>query len=828
MKAIGAQIADIDSARRSTALLGWVEDCTSRMEARWPTIAFSSNYWPLSSTHKARLLDINFEPAIADFGGKDSSYVLALKCLMAEIALKGDIKDPFGQLPGWRLLADLDVPLAEIRHHHLTKLEEDLVRHAQSSPSSAGTLHRDLLILRTHLDVVAAKGVADRFVWSISPDTRRRLVGLRKSWAARFKSAKASILDRQIEALSDAHNALFRGDERLSAYDKVALAVMGISMCCPSRVNEPLCMSVNDRFTLEDYLTANDAPTSPIADVPLTRVHQMLLVKGSKGAEWGAKPILNFMIDFANLCIEVIVRHGERSRMLVAWYETHPDKLFLPSELESLRGTQISQAKLSQILRLESGQASPGGHAITKRVWEELRADGQIKEIPNPKTHTKTGRENPQKTLQVAEWIDVEAVLLKKVKRSLEDLRRVTRGNHYLGRLSNMLMLFDGERSPYLPESAKYSALLPRLQQSERYKEPRKRKKSTWSPDPTLFEKLNIKMVANGVVEYASIGTHDPRRWLTTQALDAGLPDVLANKWANRLDIDQLKAYDLRTAERRAEQASMPVVNELSDISHGLQKIEALESDYGLETEVVVVGDASISMTSIDEIMRATEERPVARTSNQIIVLYPQRYGMCLHQHHERPCRSYKCAPCNESIVVKGHLPTNERLRKDSAAVFQSIVNQLEALFLARQRQLADNPETLDEHILALVREGLKPDEMAAELITQFHEINDQIKDRPFANKLADAFALTGYVRELDRESNAPGALIKYHNPSCHAAPGHERALDARLGGRIAVKSRIEAFDRNFPQFSPTAQGKIDQRAFLEVGQDSSEEDTNE
>lgn len=426
-------------------------------------------------------------------------------------------------------------------------------------------------------------------------------------------------------------------------------------------------------------------------------------------------------------------------------------------------------------------------------------------------------------------WSDLEPFLLERVKEAMDEIRRVTPNNHYQGRLSKMLMLFDSEKLPYLPDSIKYASLARRLHQTENHKTPRiGRHRSDWKPEPTLFEKLGIKMVVNDSVQTAYIDTHDPRRWLTTQALDSGLSDVLTNKWANRININQLKSYDLRSAKRKAEQAAMPEVKELMDMTQGLQRLGAFEEEFGLKTQIVVVGDANIAVTSMNEIMQATEDRPVARTSNQILILYPQRYGACLHQHHERPCRSYKCVPCNEGVVVKGHLPSNERIRKDADLIFRNIVNQLEPLIIARERKLADSPETLDEHILTLVREGLNPEEMTKDLISRFHEIKDQIPDLSFANKLHDAFVLTGFVERLDDESIPSGALIKYHNPSYHAAPGHERALEARHGGRAELKASREAFELQYPQFALTNSNKQDQRDLLEPDEDDGREAVNE
>lgn len=55
----------------------------------------------------------------------------------------------------------------------------------------------------------------------------------------------------------------------------------------------------------------------------------------------------------------------------------------------------------------------------------------------------------------------------------MEDVRRVTPSNHYQGRLSNMLMLVDGQQLPYLPGSIKYTSLCKRLSQTENDKSER-------------------------------------------------------------------------------------------------------------------------------------------------------------------------------------------------------------------------------------------------------------------------------------------------------------------------------------------------------------------
>lgn len=442
----GDALDDLQIARRAKALEAWVSGCRTRMHERWPAIDFDSNHWPLKSRYKTRLQDVYFAPALADFEGKDPAYGLTLKCLMAEVAFKGDIKDPEGQIPGWRLLSRVEAPLHQLRRAHLTELEDALVEQATCFPRTADRSYRNLVNLRVHIDLISAADITDRLAWSPSPQSKSQLRAISKIVRKQFKAKKAVILDRQIEALSEAQTAMFRGDDRLSAFDRVSLAVMGLNMCCPNRVNEPLCMAADDRFTLEDYLVRGAKPGVNVDSQTLERVHQMLLVKGSKGAAWGAKPILNFMIAFSDLCIDVIKQHGEVSRMLVNWYEKNPDILYLPAELEHLRGTDIDMLALWKIMHLEIQEVSAAKVANVKQIWNELLRKGFVRKTANPRTHRYDGTKNTRTTIQTVAWSDLEATLLARVKQSMEDVRRVTPSNHYQGRLSNMLMNRPGFR----------------------------------------------------------------------------------------------------------------------------------------------------------------------------------------------------------------------------------------------------------------------------------------------------------------------------------------------------------------------------------------------
>lgn len=808
------QMTDLDLVRRMNALQTLADERRADMKRRWPNIDFDADSWPIKTLYGTRMLDVHFNPAKKDFATWDAEYLVALRCFIATAALDGKRIHWNEMSQPWRMLAihlPKPIPLAALRHHHLQDLENKAV--SEVSQQSAARLINDFNALAIHLEYLARKGAADRFLWSISLENKRVLAALVKVNSQSFKKAKAEILDRQIEALSEATNAMCTGDGRLDRSDRAAIAIVNILMCAPSRINEVLTLKVGDRFTIEDYTVR---PENRERD-KLQAVHQLLLMKGSKGAAWSPKPVLNFMIDLLEKCWQIMLDVGKRSRTLVTWYEQNPNRLYLPPELEHLRGKPLRWADLWQIVNLTSDEPSAsqltGTHGnFASAVIKYKHRQTSVKVlVDNPQPYRADGSRASK--VQALQWAAVEEYLLNEVHKRMHTMRRVTISNHYTGPLSEMLALIDTEITPYLPDSVNTYMMISRLNG----------KGGTRS----VFAKLGLRMTQGGKEVNCYLGTHDPRRWLTTQALVAQgrLSDVLINKWANRLSLAQLSKYDLRTDEQKADQSSIPLPNELTDMSDGLQDLEDQASQYGLSTEIVVAHKHGISVTSMEAICEATEDRPVARTGGQILILYPTRFGACVHQHHETPCRSYVCGPCGEQRTIKGHLPTNEEWRKEEDLTYRSIVNQLQALVTARNRGIADDQQTFDAHLVTLVKEGLKPPAMADELIDHFHEIKNQIRDLSFRNELEQAFVARGVVERLDDPEVPSGALIKYHNPKRHAAPGHELAIETHFGSREDMDHQSELFYQEHPELAPEDLALRDERHLLCSSEDDKDSD---
>lgn len=812
---------DFDLIQRRKALDDWLADCKRRMCLRFPKVEFDADCWPIRALYQAPQADWYFTESMADFAKKDTSYREALRCLVAEIVLAGEPKDISNSVRAYRQLA-LASPhrLFDLALKDLRRIEEIKLTSAKAYPRSAGAIDTGLARLTKHIAQLSKTGVIPGLGFHIRSDVKAELRKIVIEYRSRSREGRGEQLDRRMEAFNEAFNHMVDGHPGLSSADHVAICTTTLLLCAPSRINEVLCMSVDDHVTVKDY------GEKTIGEKNLVHsAHQMLIVtmKGSKGAEWGPKPVLNFMIDVFHYCMEIIKEHGRRSRMLIEWYKENPTRLYLPPELEYLRGQHLNRWDIAKIINLTetppiNGDKNAARHYVAKAKDRQFIG-------PNKKTLSEGGRRTrPNVTLMA--WVDVEALLLKAVHQAMADCRRVTQLNHYDGDLAQMLYLFDDDEVPFLPGAINYSRIKHRLRiTAHEGKMP-----------PTLFNKLNITMPVDGKIQIGEMDCHDPRRWLTTMAEIHGekLSDVLINKWANRCKLSQLKAYDLRTAETMAAQSAMPEapkLRELTDLSNGLATMEKLEDQFGLKTAIVTAHDAGIAVTSMETVAEAIENRPVAKSSRGIIIIYPQRFGVCFHQHHEKPCRNYSnelslsCITCNEGADVKGHIPTNDELRRIAPQLFNSILRHLENLALTHNRGIADDPAMLGEHMLTLVERGLDRMTMlqlANHLIDNFHELNHLIKDRQLASRLHQAFVAHGKLKIIDDPIVASGALIKYHNPTQHAEPLLEVALDAH-GGREQVAHDEQALIAKHPQFAPKSLGLTDQRHLIAPDDDEGE-----
>lgn len=801
-------------AQCEKALEEWLRECRAALTKKFPKIDFDSEHWPIRTLYQTEQSDWYFTKPFADFAGKDLSFQNVMRCLVAENILIGKPKNLMVYFGGYRLLKVADAKsIYELTVPHCKKIEAYVLSEVQHGSKRANAQKSKLFWLHSNLEHIASKGVIARLGYVVSNDLLKKFTVIAERERRESKTANTQLIDRKIEALNDAIVALLDNDPRLGGVDRVAICLLIILMCAPSRINEVLCMAIDDHVTIDDYASKEFGTMDRVHSA-----HQMLIMtmKGSKGASWSAKPALLFMIDLFHFAMKTIQQHGERSRMLVQWYQNNPTSLYLPPSFEHLRGKDLTRRDVDAIVFLgDSKRIYSGGKTITTRVFNTLAS--HVFKAANPNSKTTINGKPTQRTISHIPWSAVETLLLQNVHDALATCRKVTVANHFQGDLAKMLCLFDTEASPYQPCAFTYERLKKALRPSK--------KREYWGSKGvalSLFEKLGITMPVGGQIQTAEINSHDPRRWLTTMALRHGekLSDVLVNLWANRFSLEQLKAYDLRLPEEMATMSQMPQSIGLADLSAGLEQASKLEDEYGLKTAIVTVHTAGISVTSMDLVMQATENRPVAKTSSGIFIIYPSRFGVCVHPHHAIPCTNYSsCIPCDQNGVIKGHLPTNQALRKRDKDLFTSIVRQLEALATTHNRKIADDQDALAAHMITLVRRGLNQDAMQAfakHLIEDFHDLKHRLTDKLLASRLEEAFVTTGYVKRLDDPSVASGAFIKYHNPTAHASPKLEMAIDDQDGGREQIKHENEKFVHKHPVFALSVLPTSDQKRLSE------------
>ncbi len=746
------------------------------------------------------------------------------------------------------------------------RIEHLVVDVVEQRGADAFNSRRRLQALYETVGLLASRGALMAANSRLSHEVADILKLIEKQQAEAFRQGKDAELEPGIAALSEAIIAMANGDPRLTPMLQAVLCVMGLEMCAPSRINETLTMSIHDRLLSVDAYKdepvgeppteeSPEASSAEEADAtlrvrkalhqahagireasepnPMDALPNTILMKGSKGAAWGAKPVLDFMLTMFNECFDRLANMGTRSRMLLVHYDRHPDKLYLPPALEHYRGKALNRVQIGRIMLLDGDLGCTPDEVKAKcsraektaiYVCRDLKRGGlQFRQSDKPEAASRIVEERAAlglckqdiRTLY-AEWSSIETELLRRVRAAIDTIPWVSETIRYQGRLSNMLMLFDHLVPPYLPSSLSNQDVAKRLTSRSHGKNARIK---------TVFEALGINMPIRRTkgkgqgkdtgleIEYvpAYCRTHDPRRWLTTMALRHGGPQLtrlMVNMWANRADVGQLPGYDYQGKEEKADRAVLEVpaelkglegMNEATDMSAALTA--ELAGEFGLKPQLMRVGIHAVHATTMDAIHAASTDRQVAKAGGKVIIIRPTPYGACLLQAHEGGCTNYRgCASgCDDQRFVKGHLPTNENVRQEDKRMHDVIVAQVRQLILARNREVVHDLPGLDTQITDMVRQHMSVPEIAKRLIEQFHEIKHVIKDAAFRADLESAHVFSEVVKILDDSDKfVSGALIHYMNPEINGRPERERSIEA-LGGRAAIAQKIEGFTRDRP-----------------------------
>ncbi|MDP1524002.1 MAG: hypothetical protein Q8M10_12690 [Methylotenera sp.] len=777
-------IINLELAKQKNALDIWVEKCINKMRDRFPSVDFYTDIWKLadqslknplqksSVSNAPKCLQISFISSIKKFQGKDTNFVLCLRCLAFEFIETNKV-DFLSISLVYNELSKLPIhTIFSVTDFDFRRIENDLLSKTKLNPIRSESHLRFLRLLEFFIvpKIREAKVIPQLF-FRQDPAIKNELIILREKYLSDKSKRRKNSDDRnaRIAATSDAISASFNNDPRLNDFDHLVCCALVILFTAPSRINEPLMMSLDDLISIETY---KERAEGEMASVYVAQNQLFITMKGSKGADWSPKPALSFMHDLLLLAIERIKNFGKRSRMLLEHYEANPDILYLPKELGYLRQKELwGSEDITRIIRLdwESKYADISrAQNIIDKIFD-LKPNGMIKVKLSGHDSYLIPREI------------VEKYLLEMVKDAIKKCRKHDKQIYY-GRLSNRLFLCDvaTNQLEFLPNVLRYSTLSRRLIQRQGPKT---------VVTGSIFTKLGLKVPSGNNIIDAYITTHEARYFLTDAAAKYGddLSDVLINKWARRLNISQLNHYIKDDPTFDANHSLMPSIeslNEFSEISDAIEQTTIINEEFGVKTDLIRVNETRVLVTQIDAVVKAIEDRPVARVSNKIILLYPSEFGICLHQHHEAPCQNYgvECMGCNDNITIKGHLPSNDAVRNESYKLQKSVINQLEKLVTEYHREIAENQDTFADHIVNLVKGSLNVETLSNQLIDEFEEIKDLIMNMNLRRRLEQAFVAKKTVQFIDDEKTMVGGAIRYRNPYKNGRQGADK-VELNFGG---------------------------------------------
>ncbi|HZR34079.1 MAG TPA: hypothetical protein VFA75_01805 [Nevskia sp.] len=321
-------------------------------------------------------------------------------------------------------------------------------------------------------------------------------------WSTRIgpEAAKAREAKMPSQAALDAIAAIFLDAKK--PRDVVTTGSVACMLAAPMRLHELLLMPSNCWI---DQASKDGKPAYG------------LRWRAGKGAEPAPKWLNSAMASVAETAIVRIRKLTERARRIAAWYEEHPTQLYLPPELEHLRGKNLAACEIATLL----------GSKFETSAREFLRKHGLTLGARNYCLKDGAG---------AIRFADVERAFLKMLPISFPW------ASEGLGlRYSQMLFVIEARGLSI--------------------------QKSTC---PVMFQPITLGMLAKDLTDpkvgifarHSLLGedgkalrmtSHQARHLLNTIALIGGMTQLDVAKWSGRKNIKHNDAYDHRTPAQMLE-----------------------------------------------------------------------------------------------------------------------------------------------------------------------------------------------------------------------------------------------------------------------------------
>ncbi len=338
----------------------------------------------------------------------------------------------------------------------------------------------------------------------------------------------------------------------------------------------------------------------------------------SKGADSTVKWIVRTMVEVVELALRNIRSVTDEARQVAKWYEVNPDRMYLRSNVEHLRGNEKLSMRDAALILWGDAEANNSVTAFTRDNKIHTQRDGWRTFV---------------------NFRDIERVVLE--------------------------MLPDG--FPYLNREVgiKYSEALFVALKNQLHD---KRGTYTCVIDPVTVNQINSRLGARVKFGFESVFTrfgltendgaeikissHQFRHYLNTLAQMGGLSQLDIALWSGRKDLDQNEKYDHTTPVRRAERMR-------AMIGRGEEIVGPLAT---MPAKLPISRDEFLAL--------------------KIPTAHESEFGFCVHDYSTSPCELHlDCINCNEHVCIKGDVKKTEMLQRKLAEsnAMLSAVNKAKA-----------------------------------------------------------------------------------------------------------------------------------------------------
>jgi len=371
--------------------------------------------------------------------------------------------------------------------------------------------------------------------------------------------------------------------------DRVVTAFVTLAMFAPSRGSEILTLPTDciRHVQGEDGLMMGIAWDPAKGGMPLTKF------AASEQFERLATETVEFLLDL-----------GASARRVALWYAENPGQLYLPADMEHLRGQPITLYEATKILG-KSTEIHPS-HATRFGL---LKSDGRTND---PCRTGKAGRY----WASLFDFISLEKAVLTK----LPEIFPILDGSTGLKWHQALFVLPENVLNPVAETLHNVPTVLSINQINHQLGA---------NPNGNTIFSRHGKTERDG--SPMAITTHGFRHLLNTLAQSKHLSESLIAFWSGRKSVKQNEWYDHVPQEAFIE-AYLKLGDNVGGIASGealSEKVQGLIASHGLtEHEALGVELGAISVT---------------------------RFGLCKHDYALTPCPLDKdCSNCSEHVFVKG------------------------------------------------------------------------------------------------------------------------------------------------------------------------------